>query len=67
MRQINKGKTNLSQAIEAYMPVWAKQKIGVWNIKRKEGKSQEYGKNKCLVNKCLSCQPETAGYREEFE
>ena len=45
-----------SQEIEAYMSSWAKEKgVGVCDFKGEENNSQEYGKSKCLVNKCLPC------------
>ena len=54
-----------SQTIEAYMPFWAKEKgLGVWDCKGEEDNSQEVGKSKGLVNKCLLFHAETMGHRD---
>ena len=44
-----------SQATEAFMPSWTKEKKGRrWNVKGEEDNSQENGKRKYLLRKCLS-------------
>lgn len=56
-----------SQAIEAYLPSKAREEgVEVWGLKGKEDNSQKMKKNKCLVNKCLLCHPETMGHEKEL-
>ena len=39
------------------MPALVKEKwVGVWDFKGEKDSSQEDGKSKCLINKCLPCE-----------
>ena len=50
------GRLQGSQAIEAYLPSWAKEEeVGAWSLDGEEDNSQEDKKNKCLVNVVLPC------------
>ena len=57
-----------SQAIEAYMPFWAKKKgVGIWGYSGEGDNSQKDSKSKYLVNKCLLCHAEAMGHKEDVE